>query len=127
MTTSVLIRHGETEWNRSGRWQGHADVPLSAEGRRQGRLLAAYLKQEGEPFAAVYASDLGRAVETAEIVARDLGVAVEPLVDLREMHIGAWSGMTTDESRTRYADAWVLHDGGVDFRRGDHGETWAEF
>ncbi|MDQ5851116.1 MAG: histidine phosphatase family protein, partial [Chloroflexota bacterium] len=41
MTTLVFVRHGETEWNRSGRWQGHADVPLSAEGRNQARRLAA--------------------------------------------------------------------------------------
>ena len=67
MGTWHLVRHGETEWNRTGRMQGHTGVPLSAEGRRQATLLAARLRSV--EFSAVYSSDLPRAAETARIIA----------------------------------------------------------
>jgi probable phosphoglycerate mutase len=127
MTTVVFVRHGETEWNRNGRWQGHADVPLSAEGRNQARRLAARLVAEGRAFDRVYASDLHRAFETAEIVAQSLGLPVHPLFELREMHLGTWSGLTSDEIRMTFPDQWALYQGGSDFRRGEHGETMADF
>ena len=127
MTTLIFIRHGETEGNRSGRWQGHADVPLSDEGREQARRLAARLKSEGHAFDGLYASDLGRALETAQIVAQELGLEVHPLVELREIHVGDWSGLTTDEIRTRFPEQWDLFESGGDFRRGGHGESLAEF
>ena len=63
-TTRILLaRHGETEWNRLGRWQGHADPPLNDTGRQQAETLAAQLDDDG--IAAVYSSDLRRASETA--------------------------------------------------------------
>ena len=127
MTTLIFIRHGETEWNRSGRWQGHADVPLSDEGREQARRLAGRLKSEGGTFDGIYASDLGRALETAQILAQELGLAVHPLVELREIHLGAWSGLTSDEIRTRFPEEWELAERGHDFRRGGHGESLADF
>jgi broad specificity phosphatase PhoE len=127
MTTLVLVRHGETEWNRNGRWQGHTNVPLSAAGREQARRLAERLKAEGAMFDHIYASDLHRAFETAEIIATALGLAVHPLIELREIDIGAWSGLTSDEIRARYAEEWAFHEQGTDFRRGGHGETLQEF
>lgn len=95
MTTLLLARHGETDWNRDGRWQGHADPPLNDAGRAQARALAASLA--GEPLDVVYSSDLLRARETAEILAAALAL---PLVDdpgLREMDVGSWSGLTRAE------------------------------
>ena len=127
MTTLVLVRHGETEWNRSGRWQGHADVPLSADGREQARRLGAHLQAQGARFDHIYASDLGRALETAQIIAEALQMPVHPLVELREMHIGGWSGLTSAEIREAHPDQWVLFEEGGDFRRGGHGETLADF
>ncbi len=127
MTTLLLVRHGETEWNRNGRWQGHADVPLSDDGRDQARRLARRLKLEVERIDHVYASDLGRAFETAEIVAADLGLPVHPLIELREIHIGSWSGLTSDEIRSQFPLEWRLHETGDDFRRGGDGETMADF
>ena len=127
MTTLVLVRHGETEWNRTGRWQGHADVPLSAEGRRQARYLAAALRLEGAVFDHIYASDLGRALETAQIVGDALNLPVHPLVELREIDIGGWSGLTSDEIRAAHPDEWTRFENDADFRRGVHGETMAEF
>lgn len=123
MTTLVLIRHGETEWNRIGRWQGHADVPLSDLGREQARRVAARLRAEEQRFDHIYASDLARAFETAGIIASALELPVHPLIELREMHVGAWSGMTRDEIRVKYPEQWSLYTGGGDGPRGGHGET----
>ncbi len=123
MTTLVLIRHGETEWNRIGRWQGHADVPLSDLGREQARRVAARLQAEEQRFDHIYASDLARAFETASIIASALELPVHPLIELREMHVGAWSGLTRDEISVNYPEQWSLYTGGGDGPRGGDGET----
>jgi broad specificity phosphatase PhoE len=95
VTTLLLVRHGETDWNADGLLQGHTDRPLSDFGRRQVRQLAAEL--EGEPFDAVYASDLARARETAEIAGERLGLPVVLDADLREKDWGTWEGLTAVE------------------------------
>ena len=95
MTTLLLVRHGETDWNADGRLQGHTDRPLSDFGRRQARRLAKELGDE--PFDAVYASDLSRARETAEIVGERLGLPVVLDQDLREKDWGNWEGLTAAE------------------------------
>lgn len=116
-TTRILLaRHGETEWNRLGRWQGHADPPLNDTGRRQAATLAAQLDDDG--IAAVYSSDLRRASETAGIVAERLGLKVTEDRALREIDVGSWSGLTREEVRERYPEGfarWLAgeigHDG----------------
>ncbi|HEV8179511.1 MAG TPA: histidine phosphatase family protein [Gaiellaceae bacterium] len=95
MTTLLLVRHGETDWNADGRLQGHTDRPLSEFGRRQARQLAGDL--EDEEFEALYASDLARARETAEIVGERLGLPVVLDRDLREKDWGTWEGLTAVE------------------------------
>jgi probable phosphoglycerate mutase len=93
-TRVLLVRHGQSEWNAVGRWQGQADPPLSDIGRRQARAAARALGAVD----AVFASDLQRATETAIIIADELGVGpvvVEP--DLRERDAGEWSGLTRAE------------------------------
>jgi probable phosphoglycerate mutase len=102
VTTLILARHGETDWNRDGRFQGHADPPLNDRGREQAHALAAFLADE--PIEAVYASDLLRAHETAQIVAtsRGLPVVVDP--DLRERDVGAWAGLTLPEIEDRFPE-----------------------
>ena len=96
MPTLLFVRHGETDWNAEGRLQGHTDRPLNDYGRRQARALAERLAGE-EPVDAVYASDLARAKETAEIVGRRLGLPVVVDPDLREKNWGSWEGLTGDE------------------------------
>jgi broad specificity phosphatase PhoE len=116
-TTRILLaRHGETEWNRLGRWQGHADPPLNETGRRQAAALATQL--EGDGIAAVYSSDLRRASETARIVAGRLGLDVAEERALREIDVGSWSGLTRSEVQERYPEGfarWLAgeigHDG----------------
>jgi probable phosphoglycerate mutase len=96
VTTFLLARHGETDWNAERRWQGHTDVPLNEHGRAQARALAEQIAADGR-VDAVYASDLSRARDTAAAVAErlDLPVIVDP--DLREIDVGSREGLTGDE------------------------------
>src|SRR5262245_6113995 len=95
MTTLLLVRHGETDWNAEGRLQGHTDRPLNTWGREQAKRLAEQLS--GDSIDAVYASDLSRAKETAEIVGERLGLPVVIDPDLREKDWGNWEGLTGPE------------------------------
>jgi len=104
----VLIRHGETDWNRERRYQGHRDTPLSENGRAQaeaaGRSLA------GERLAAVWSSPLRRARETAAAIAAPQGLPVRVEEAFGEMHFGEWEGLTVDEVSTRFPElhrAWL--------------------
>ncbi len=123
MTTTILLaRHGETDWNRDNRFQGHADPPLNAAGREQARRLAAALAQD--PPAAIYASPLRRALETADIVARELGLPVATREELREVDVGEWTGLTRTEVEQRYPDQFRRW---VGFGRGwEDGETYEQ-
>jgi len=102
VTELLLARHGETEWNRERRWQGHADPPLNDAGRAQARELAEGLV--GERLEAIYSSDLRRAYETAEIAGAHLGVPVTSDPDLREIDVGSWSGLTREQLEGRVWD-----------------------
>ena len=95
MTELLLVRHGETDWNAAGRLQGHTDRQLSDYGREQARGLAEELA--GEEFDAIYASDLARARETAEIVGAQLHLPVVLDAALREKDWGTWEGLTSTE------------------------------
>jgi len=100
MTTILLARHGETDWNLNRRVQGHSDTPLNDTGRAQARALGEELA--GERIAAVYSSHLVRAHETARAVAEPRGLGVTAIRDLRERHFGTWEGMTDDEIFARF-------------------------
>src|SRR6476661_3313571 len=95
MTTLLLVRHGETDWNADGRLQGQTDRPLSDFGRRQALQLAEELAEE--ELEAIYSSDLARARETAEIVAERFGLPVVLDPDLREKDWGTWEGLNAVE------------------------------
>lgn len=94
-TRIIAIRHGETSWNVDTRIQGHLDIPLSANGRWQAERLAGALREE--PLAAIYASDLTRAWETAQYVGRAQGIAVTKEIGLRERGFGDFEGKTFAE------------------------------
>uniref|UniRef100_M0ZJF5 Phosphoglycerate mutase n=1 Tax=Solanum tuberosum TaxID=4113 RepID=M0ZJF5_SOLTU len=97
-TEIIVIRHGETEWNADGRIQGHLDVELNDIGRQQATAVAARLSKEPR-ISVIYSSDLKRAHETAEIIARscgDLEVIKDP--DLRERHLGDLQGISLREA-----------------------------
>jgi 2,3-bisphosphoglycerate-dependent phosphoglycerate mutase len=106
----LLARHGETDWNREHRWQGHADPPLNAQGYEQSRALAQAL--EATPPQAVYSSDLARARATAELVAARFGLEVALDARLREVDVGEWSGLTSAEVTVRYPAGMDRHKQG---------------
>ena len=94
-----LVRHGETEWNRDGRIQGHTDVPLNELGRRQIKTLAKRLAER--KFSMVYASDLSRAIETAQTIAGVSDASIKTYADLREFSYGDWEGLTLKEAEAK--------------------------
>jgi broad specificity phosphatase PhoE len=118
----LLARHGETDWTREKRWQGHADPPLNDRGREQARTLAENLA--GVRLDAVYSSDLRRASETAAIVSaeRCLDVRLDP--KLRENDFGDWTGLTRDEVERRFPEGALLRKSGRQGWRG--GESYEE-
>lgn len=123
-TTLLLLRHGETEWNLSGRWQGQAaDTRLTELGRQQARVVAHRLRSY--PIHAIYSSDLLRAFETAQIVGQTVGLT--PLAEpaLRESDIGAWTGLTWAEIAARYPNEVAAMQAGQEVRRGG-GESFGE-
>lgn len=91
----LIARHGETEWNLGRRFQGHQDSPLTARGQDQARRLAERLRSE--PVSAVYVSDLGRAMATAEPIAHAHDLDLRTTPELREIDCGAWTGRAKDE------------------------------
>ena len=106
MTRLLVVRHGQSEWNATGRWQGRADPPLTDEGRRQSKVAGGALGT----FDAVVASPLLRAAETATIIAERLGIGpvlTDP--DLVERDAGEWQGLT----RSQIQEEWpgFLDDG----------------
>ncbi len=122
MTTILLARHGETAWNREGRFQGHADPPLNEAGRAQARELSAALARE--QLAAVYSSPLRRALETAEIVAETHGLEPVLVEALREVDVGSWQGLTRAEVERRFPEQYARW---LDFGQGwDDGESYEQ-
>src|SRR5581483_10508431 len=118
MTRVLAVRHAQSVWNAEGRWQGHADPPLSDRGRADARAAARVIEGMVERVAA---SDLLRALETAEIVGDALLLGdVDIVPDLREIDIGAWSGLTREEIEERWP-------GGIEgWRSGDFAPPGAE-
>jgi probable phosphoglycerate mutase len=120
MTTILyLVRHGETAWNVEGRWQGHADVPLSTRGQQQARLVAEHLAAQNVTFDVIYSSDLSRAYQTAWEIGSAVRVAVQLLPSLREIDLGSWSGLTRSEVRARFPVEYALMEQGQDIPRGE--------
>jgi probable phosphoglycerate mutase len=118
VTTILLARHGESDWNRERRWQGHADRPLTELGHEQARALAERLAST--PLDAVYSSDLARARDTALPTAARHGLSVVTRADLREVDVGSWSGLTREEVEACEPDGlrrWL--DGGKGWQGGE--------
>jgi probable phosphoglycerate mutase len=129
MTELLLIRHGETAWNAERRLQGHTDIALNEEGRRQARALG--LALAGESIAAVHASDLARAAHTAEAIAGRHGLAVTRHAGLRERCYGAFEGLRYADIAERYPAqyaAWQARDVDAALPPGEReGETFRRF
>jgi len=116
-----LFRHGSTDWNLEGRFQGHRNVPLNADGIAQAQALQNYFLHK--TISSIYASDLSRAQDTA---AHALGVSLDQIrsvVGLREIHLGAAEGLTKEQIVEKYGDSvwhrWVIGDPHFSFENGE--------
>jgi 2,3-bisphosphoglycerate-dependent phosphoglycerate mutase len=100
----LLVRHGQTDWNVDGRWQGVLPVGLNTEGWSQARALAASLR--GRPIGAIYSSDLPRALETATVVGSVVGLVPHTDIRLREFNLGVFQGLTREQIEDRHPAEW---------------------
>ncbi len=119
-TRICIVRHGETDWNAQSRIQGHLDIPLNATGRAQAQAMAASAGRHG--FAAIYSSDLCRAMETAQALSERTGVEVRPLPQLRERHFGIFQGLTATEGAALHPAVFARYsarDPHCDFETGE--------
>ncbi len=98
----ILVRHGETPWNRTLQYQGHAPVPLNDRGREQAQRAAQRLTRQGA--VALYSSDLPRAWETATIIGAHLNLSPIPMPEWREIDVGLWEGLTPEQLYQRFPD-----------------------
>jgi probable phosphoglycerate mutase len=108
MTQFILIRHGETEWNATGRIQGHRPVSLNTRGQQQAQAVATRL--QGEQFDALYSSDLKRTIQTAEAIATLTHHSIYTDARLREWDLGILTGLTRTEAEAQYPDAYAIYN-----------------
>lgn len=111
-THLICVRHGETEWNAKGRIQGHLEIPLSIKGRAQAQALASALQDQ--QIHHIYASDLCRAVETAQPIATIKSLNINKIQQLREWHMGKFQGLTLPEIEAQMPEAYAK------FRAGEY-------
>ena len=116
----ILLRHGRTEWNAAGRFQGQLDSQLDEVGREQVRAVAEVLAKRG--IGRLVTSDQMRALHTAHEVGHRTGVDVHVDPRLREIDLGHWSGLTRDEVAVRFPEEYASWAAGEDLARGG-GET----
>lgn len=124
-----LLRHGQSAWNATGRWQGHADPPLSLYGRAEAAAAATgvgdAVRASGRPVR-VFSSDLRRALETATPILARLATLAEPTPELRELDLGWWSGLTRPEIEARDGRRLAAFDTGDPDVRPGGGESRRE-
>jgi broad specificity phosphatase PhoE len=116
----LLVRHGETQWNRELVFRGIRDIELSERGRQQAELLAKYLKRF--KIDAIFSSPLSRAVQTLRPTAEALGLRVQPEEAINDLNFGLWAGLSVDQVKEKYPDQfekWRLNPLEMDFPEGD--------
>ncbi len=102
-TRIILIRHGQTDWNLAGKFQGQQDIPLNEEGTKQAAAVARYLAEEKIDI--IYSSDLQRALTTArKIAGYQQNIRIKTLPGLREINFGQWEGLTYQDIQQNYPD-----------------------
>ena len=106
-TEVIIVRHGQTQWNIKGVRQGHLDSPLTEKGLAQAEALGERLARE--KFTILYSSDLGRAVQTAQMISQATGHMIITDARLRERHLGIFQGLNAEEIKERYPEEYRLH------------------
>ena len=107
MTTLYIVRHGETDWNTQGRFQGLEDIPLNENGKKQALLSTEYLKKQNCDI--IVSSPLSRAKDTAEIIGKNIGIEkVEVVQEFIERDLGSASGLLPEERKRRFPDGFII-------------------
>ena len=104
--TFYIVRHGQTNWNILGKTQGHGNSDLTQKGENQALELAKSIKEY--PIDYIYSSDLGRAVQTSQIISNEIGIKVNKTQALREMGFGDWEGLLIDEIKKNHAKTYEI-------------------
>ena len=105
LTTIVMVRHGETEWNQTGRVQGQTESDLTKLGQKQAEGAGKRLAAMSKSYDALYSSDMRRTNQTAEAITRHIGIEAQMVPELREMDFGALEGLLWDEVSSRVPEA----------------------
>ena len=124
MTQIILVRHGQTPWNKDKIFRGSKDIPLNDQGREEARLAGEWLK--GETINAAYTSPLSRSRDTAQAIARHHGVEVKDLPGLSDLCYGDWEGLPLTKVKMKYADLYRQWETTPHMVRFPGGETLAE-
>lgn len=124
MTHIILVRHGNTPWNKDKIFRGSKDIPLDDQGREEARALAEWLQDES--IHAAYTSPLSRSRDTALAIARYHDLEVVDLPGLADLSYGDWEGLPLKEVKVRYADLYRQWEAAPHTVRFPHGETLAE-
>ncbi len=124
MTKIILVRHGQTPWNKDKIFRGSRDIPLNDQGREEARLAGEWLK--GETIQAAYCSPLSRARDTGEAIGRHHGLQVEDLPGLTDLCYGDWEGLPLTEVKVKYADLYGRWETSPQTVRFPGGETLDE-
>jgi phosphoserine phosphatase len=124
MTQIILVRHGQTPWNKDKIFRGSRDIPLNDQGREEARLSGEWLK--GETIHAAYCSPLSRARDTGEAIARHHGLQVLDLPGLTDLCYGDWEGLALTEVKGKYADLYRQWESAPHTVRFPEGETLDE-
>ncbi len=119
-----LVRHGETIWNKQRKYQGQSDIPLTDEGKIQAELLSKRLKHEKLDVA--YASDLGRTMETAKIIAEQHDIEVIPTELMRELSFGIWEGLTYEDILQKWPQEYRSWIDNPYYEKPPEGETLSQ-
>jgi broad specificity phosphatase PhoE len=120
-----IVRHGATDWNQSGRIQGHIDIPLNETGRVQARLVS--LRLATFKATALFSSDLLRAYETAQIIGQATGLRVLQKPELREINFGVWQGLSSLQIRERDPEVYAARRANPYDVAPAGAETWRHF
>ncbi len=121
-----LIRHGETDWNAEGRWQGRAPVPLNANGQAQAAALGRYLAAQSTHYDGFYSSPLLRAMQTAQAIAAALAISIQPEPRIAEIDLGDWQGLTRAEVQAWDAQRYTDYDAAWPVEPPPNGESWLQ-
>ncbi len=121
-----FVRHGQTNYNIEGRIQGGMDIPLNEKGIEQAKALAITCAKSPFEFDGIFSSPKVRAIQTAEIIARELNGKYQVLEGIQEINLGDWQGLTWDEVRERYPESYEVWYHERRYSKSSQGESYQD-